>query len=226
MYIVIAGGGIVGEGIAKYLSKKHDIIIIDQDKKRCEKLYSKIGVVTIHGDATNINILKEAGIQKADYAIAAMRYDKHNLLFSILAKNFQVENIFVRMRDPDYKEAYIIARATNIGHSTKMLVDKFTLDIDNPEIRNVVSLRNGKAEISIITIPDGAKCSGKSVSEIASHEKFPNETVIAGIFDIENDEFIFPRGNKTIYEKNQLFLVGTEENIQKAYDFLRKKSYF
>lgn len=226
MYIIIAGGGIVGEGIAKQLTDKHDVVVIDNDKKRCEKVYSKIGAVAIHGDATNINILKEAGIQKADYAIAAMRYDKHNLLFSILAKNFDVENIFVRMRDPDYKEAYVIAGATNIGHSVKMLVDKFVLDIDEPEIRNVVSLRNGRAEISIITIPEGAKCSGKSVSEIASHDKFPNETVIAGIFDIEKDEFIFPRGNKTIREKNQLFLVGTEENIQKAYNFLRKKSYF
>lgn len=226
MYIIIAGAGIVGRGITKHLSENHDVIVIDTNKEQCEKIYSKYGAVAINGDATNINILKEAGIEKADYAIGAMRYDKHNLLFSILAKNFNVENIFVRMRDPDYKEAYVIAGATNIGHSVKMLVDKFVLDIANPEIRNVASLRNGKAEISIITIPEGAKCSGKTVSEISQNENFPNETVIAGIFDIESDKFIFPRGDKLIKENNQIFLVGTEKNIQKAYKHLRKKSLF
>lgn len=226
MYILIAGGGIVGRSITKSLSKNHDVVVIDKDKKQCEKVYSQYGAVAINGDATNIATLKEAGIEKCDYAIAAMRYDKHNLLFTILAKNFNVENIFVRMRDPMYRDAYEIAGATNIGHSVKMMVDKFVLDIENPDIRNVASLRNGKAEISIIAIPKDAKCSGKTISEIAMDEDFPQDTVIAGIFDIEKDEFIVPRGNKKIYEKNQVFLVGTEDNINKAYKYLRKKSLF
>ena len=222
MYIVIAGAGIVGRGIVESLSEKHDIVVIDEDITLCEKIYSKYGAVAIHGDATNINILREAGIEKADYAIAAMRYDKHNLLFSILAKNFKVENIFVRMRDPDYKEAYEIAGATNIGHSVKMLVNKFVLDIDTPEIRTVASLSDGKARISIITLRKGAKCSGKSISEIASNKNFPDETVIAGIFDIENDKFIFPKDDKLVYENNQIFIVGNESNIQKAYKYFKK----
>jgi trk system potassium uptake protein TrkA len=222
MYIVIAGAGIVGRGIVESLNGKHDIVVIDEDINLCEKIYSKYGAVAIHGDATNINTLREAGIEKADYAIGAMRFDKNNLLFSILSKNFKVKNIFVRMRDPDYKEAYEIAGATNIGHSVKMLVNKFVLDIDTPEIRNVASLSNGKARISIITIPKNAKCSGKTVSEISKHKNFPDETVLAGIFDIENDKFIFPRGDKIINKNNQVFIVGTQENIQKAYKFLKK----
>jgi len=222
MYIVIAGAGIVGRGIVKELSDTHDIVVIDPDKSLCEKIYSNYGAVAINGDATNINILREAGIEKADYAIGAMRYDKNNLLFAILAKNFDVKNIFVRMRDPEYKDAYKIAGATNIGHSVKMLVNKFVLDIDNPEIRTVASLSDGKARISIITLREGAKCSGKSVAEIANHKNFPDETVIAGIFDVENDEFIFPRGDKIVHEKNQIFIVGNESNIQKAYKYLKK----
>ncbi|MGM0380283.1 MAG: potassium channel family protein [Bacillota bacterium] len=226
MYIVIAGAGIVGRNLTQHLSKEHDVIVIDKEKEQCEKIYSNYGAVAINGDATNISILKEAKIQKADYAIAAMRYDKHNLLFSILAKNFNVENIFVRMRDPAYREAYEIAGATNIGHSVKMMVDKFILDIVNPEIRTVASLRNGKAEISIFSIPKNAKCSGQTISEIASNKKFPNDTVIAGIFDSESDKFIVPRGDRKIYENNQIFLVGTEQDIQKAYKFLKKKKIF
>jgi trk system potassium uptake protein TrkA len=226
MKILIAGAGIVGRSLTKNLAKNHDVTIIDIDEEQCEYIYSNYGAVAINGDATNINILMEAGIETCDFAIAAMRLDKQNLLFALLAKNFNVENIFVRMRDPAYKDAYTIAGATNIGHSVKMMVDKFILDIENPDIRNVASLRNGKAEISIIAIPEKAKCSGMSISEITKNKNFPEDTVIAGIFDVEEDKFVVPRGNKKIYEKNQVFLVGTEKNIEKAYQFLRKKTMF
>lgn len=222
MYIVVAGGGIVGRNITKALSKSHDVVVIDSSKEACEHIYSKYGAVSIHGSATNINVVKDAGIENCDYALAVMPRDEDNLLFALLAKNFGVKNIFVRMRDPDYEEAYKLAGATNIGGTVHMMVKKFVWDIDNPEIRRVVSLRGGKAEVSIVTIPDHSKISGKTVSEIASSTGFPHNCLIAGIFDQNKDELIIPRGNTVIYRGNQVFLIATSENVSKAFEILRK----
>jgi len=222
MYIIIAGGGIVGTRVTAALSKEHDVVIIEKDKVRCEKISSKYGAIAIHGDATNINTLKEAGIEKCDYALGVMRDDSLNLVFSLLAKNFNVKNIFVRMRDPEYRDAYEIAGATNIAAAVEMMSKKFILDIQNPEIRRVASLRRGKAEVSIITIPLKATCSNQPISEVVSSKDFPEKCVIAGIFDVEADELIIPRGNTLIQESNQLFLVGSRENVNKAYQHLSK----
>lgn len=223
MTILIAGGGIVGQSITKELSKKFNVIVVEKDVQLCEKIYSKYGAIAVNGDATNINVLKEAGIEKVEYALAVMSEDSQNLLFSLLCKNFGIKKIFVRMRDPEYLDAYKIAGATNIGSDVEMVSKKFTLDILNPEVRRVASLRNGRAEVSIVTMPDTSKFKDKTVQEIAKSNDFPKDCVIAGIFDISLDKFIVPRGQTAIHATNQVFLVGKRESITQAYKCLSKK---
>lgn len=219
MYILIAGGGIVGLTITKALSKKHDVVVIEKDYEACEQISSKYGAVAIQGDATNIATLREAGIEKCDYALGVMGQDASNLVFAILCKNHDVENIFVRMRDPDYAPAYRLAGATNIAHPVRMISDKFILDIENPDIRRVASLSNGKAEISIIKVKEKSKAAGKTVSEIVNMKGFPKDLVIGGIFDLEAQELIIPRGNVQVNQENQVFLVGSNAVIKEAYKF-------
>jgi len=222
MYIIIAGGGIVGQAIAKQLAKKHDVVIIEQNYDLCEKIASKYGAVAIQGDATNISTLKEAGIEKCDYALSVMGKDSQNLLFTLLCKYFQIKHIYVRMLDPDYADAYELAGATNIAHPVEMIANKFVLDIENPEIRLVASLSNGKAEVSIIKVKDNSQCVGKTVSEITKLKNFPSDLVIAGIFDLEKDMLIIPRGNTKVHENTQVFLVGSNEAIKDAYPYFVK----
>jgi trk system potassium uptake protein TrkA len=220
MYIIVAGAGVVGSSITKRLVSDHDVVVIDEDQNVAEKVYAKYGAVSVVGNATNIDVLKDAGIEKADVAIGVMDSDSNNLSFSLLAKNFGVEKILVRMRNPDYKNAYEMAGATNIGAVNEMLVDNFIIDIEEPNIRKVVSIGEGNAEVSIVTLPEEFKRSGSTVSEIVNSEGFPEECVIAGIFDQDSHKLRIPRGNTKLYKNDQLFLVATKENMEKAAEFL------
>ncbi|MFW6001432.1 MAG: potassium channel family protein [Halanaerobium sp.] len=220
MYIIIAGGGITGSNLTKNLVEKHDVIVIEKEQSTAEKIYSRYGAVTVLGNATKIDVLKEAGIEKCDIAIAVMRDDADNLSFSLLAKNFGVEKILVRMREPEYESAYKMAGATNIAATMELIVDKFITDIEEPDVRKVASLGDGKAEVSILTIPPESKISGMKISDIVSKENFPDGTVIAGIYDKKRDRFIVPRGNREIFAGNQVFLVASKEDMEKAAKFL------
>jgi trk system potassium uptake protein TrkA len=220
MYIIVAGAGVVGSSITKRLVSDHDVVVIDENQSVAEKVYAKYGAVSVVGDATNIDVLKDAGIEKADVAIGVMDSDSNNLSFSLLAKNFGVEKILVRMRKPEYKDAYELAGATNIGAVNEMLVDNFIIDIEEPNIRKVVSIGEGNAEVSIVTLPEEFKRSGSTVSEIVNSEGFPEECVIAGIFDQDSHKLRIPRGNTKLYKNDQLFLVATKENMEKAAEFL------
>lgn len=223
MYIIIAGGGIAGSNLTKNLVKKHDVIVIEKEQSVAEKIYSRYGAVTVLGNATRIDVLKEAGIEKCDIAIGVMRDDADNLSFSLLAKNFGVDKIMVRMREPEYENAYQMAGATNIAATMELIVEKFILDIEEPDVRKVASLGEGKAEVSILTIPDNSQISGMQISEIVSKENFPENCVIAGIFDKKDDRFIVPRGNRQIYSGNQVFLVASKKDMEKAAKFLLHK---
>jgi len=220
MYIIIAGGGIAGRNLTKSLVNKHDVIVIEKEQSVAEKIYSRYGAVTVLGSATRIDILKEAGIEKCDVAIAVMRDDADNLSFSLLAKNFGVEKILVRMREPEYENAYEMAGATNIAATMELIVDRFITDIEEPDVRKVASLGDGKAEVSILTIPPESPISGMKISEIVSQKNFPENCVIAGIFDKAQDRYIVPRGNREIFAGNQVFLVASKDDMERAADFL------
>lgn len=220
MYIIVAGGGVVGSAITSKLIREHDVVVIDEKQSVAEKIYSKYGAVSVVGNATNIDVLKDAGIEKADVAIGVMDTDSNNLTFTLLAKNFGVEKVLVRMRHPEYEDAYQMAGATNIGAVNEMLVDNFVIDIEEPNIRKVISIGEGSAEVSIVTLPDDFKRNGNTVSEIVNNEGFPNECVIAGIFDQDSHKLRIPRGNTKLYRNDQIFLVATKENMEKAADFL------
>ncbi|MBM7556206.1 potassium channel family protein [Halanaerobacter jeridensis] len=220
MYIVIAGGGVVGRNLTAQLVENHDVVVIDLDESVCERIYSDYGAISINGSATNIKVLKEAGIAKADVAVGVMRNDADNLAFSLLAKNYDIEQIMVRMRDPEYESAYQLAGATTIAGVIDLMVEEFVLDIEQPDVRKVYSLSGGKAEISILTIPEEAACVDMTISSIANAEEFPEQLLIAGKFDYEADEFRIPHGNTRLEPLDQVFLVGPANEITKAANYL------
>ena len=219
MYIIIAGGGVLGRTITSELVANHDVVVIDEKQEVCERIYSEYGAVSVNGNATQIHVLKDAGIEKCDVAIGAMDQDTNNLAFTVLAQNFGIDKILVRMRNPEYKSAYQLAGASHIGEEMDILVDKFITRIEEPNIRKVVSIGQGKAEVSILNVPEDSQYSGFTVSEIVKSKGFPEECVIAGIYDQNKDKLIIPRGDKKIYENNQIFLVATRENMEKAAKF-------
>ena len=106
MYIIVAGGGTAGSTISRHLlDRKHDVVVIELEREKCEELYAHSGIVTIHGDAKNIEILEEAGVERADAAVAALYKDEDNLTFALLAHSLKVPRIIVKMRDPAYRQA-------------------------------------------------------------------------------------------------------------------------
>lgn len=124
------------------------------------------------------------------------------------------------MRDPEYEAAYRQAGATTIAGIVDLMVEDFVLDIEQPEVRKVYSLSGGKAEISILTIPEDSVVIGQTVAQVSQAEEFPAQVLIAGLFDQAEDRLLIPRGNTCIGSKAQVFLVGPAPRITKAADYL------
>ena len=221
MYIVIAGGGMVGGGLVRrLLDNKHDVVLIEQHKDICDKMYAETGVVAINGSATSIEVLNAAGISKTDVLVAATGSDADNLACAILAKSFDVPRITVRMRDPAYKNAYKVAGVSSIVRVTDLMVSQMMMDIENPRVRRVTTIGGGKANIFVVIVPERAKVAGKSVENIVGSRHFPSQCVFIAVYNQQTEEFSIPRGKQVITEGDELFLISTAENIKKAVDFL------
>jgi trk system potassium uptake protein TrkA len=221
MYIVVAGGGMVGGGLIKtLLENKHDVVLIEQNKELCEKMYAETGVVAICGSASQIEILKDAKIEKADVLVAATGSDPHNLAAAIMAKSFNVPRVIVRMRDTAYENAYKVAGVNTIVAVTDLMVNQMIIEIEQPEVQKIATIGSGKADIFRVVLPQDAKVAGKTVRDITTNKRFPSACTFLAVYNKQNDEFTIPRGDRVISQGDELFLVSTAENIKEAADFL------
>ncbi len=221
MYIVIAGGGIAGSSLASVLiERKYDVVIIEKDRERCKQLYADMGVVVVNGSATDINTLKEADIEKADVAIGALYLDNMNLTFAILAHSFGVPKIMVKMRVPEYLEAYKIAGVTTICNMIDLFKTTIINELENPKVRVVTQLESSDALLAMIRYPDMGDEDGITIAELSQKGVFARNCVFAGIMKERTDRIIMPRGSDKVYPGDKIFLVTDRDRIPKISAFL------
>ena len=228
MYIIIAGGGIAGSTIARELADhKHDVVVIDRDKEICEDLYARIGVETIYGDARDIDVLHQAGINKADVVLAALYRDTDNLTVSLLARSENVLKIMVKMRDPAYEKPYLLAGVTHICNINSMLLHKIIIELESPIIKVVTALEHGMAQLIMFKTPDNWPEDGVTIQELAQRPAFSGNCVFAGVLDEKRStRIIVPRGPDKLYRNNTVFMVAGSialRNIEKYLESLDKK---
>lgn len=103
---IIAGGSRLGANIASIMSKhKKEVVLIDRDPSAFLKLHPDYSGYTIEGDATDINVLLKAGVDRSLVLIATTDDDNINLMISQIAKViFNVPHVITRMYSPDIEE--------------------------------------------------------------------------------------------------------------------------
>ncbi len=102
LYILIVGCGRLGSRSAGILSNQgHSVVVLDTDEKHFESLPPEFTGFRILGDCTEIEILKEAKISRADMVLAFTDDDNTNYMVSQVAKEvFKVKNVIARVYDP------------------------------------------------------------------------------------------------------------------------------
>lgn len=102
-YTIIVGCGRLGASIADAMSVKHkNVLVIDQSKESFRKLSPHFEGLMIIGDATAIDVLREANINKATHVIAVTDNDNTNVMVAQMAKElFDVNHVIARLYDAD-----------------------------------------------------------------------------------------------------------------------------
>lgn len=101
-HIVVCGYGRVGKSAIKnLLESTRDIVIIERDERLVDKLQSE-GMTVVLGDATKDEVLRVAGLERADGIMVCTGSDTDNLFIVLSARTLNPDlNIVARSADSE-----------------------------------------------------------------------------------------------------------------------------
>jgi trk system potassium uptake protein TrkA len=121
--IVIVGCGRVGAFLAGQLDKGgHAVSVVDLERASFVHLPEAFGGATHLGNGTDLDVLRSAGIEKADAVFTLTQGDNRNLMSAQIARQiFGVKRVIAKVNDPIRADLYrehgisTISRTTILG---------------------------------------------------------------------------------------------------------------
>ncbi len=168
MYIIIAGGGKVGYFLSQALEKAgHEVLIIEKDANRAQMLIEELGDIVLQGDACEMRIMKETGMERADVVVAVTGDDEDNLVICQMAKRrFNVPRTIARVNSPTNEEIFQKLGIDETLSSTRVIFNLIEQRIETSEIIPLAALRRGNVEIVEIDLTKEFLVVGKTIEEL------------------------------------------------------------
>lgn len=181
--IMILGGSRIGMKTARLLGNQHYVKMIESDRQKSYKLSNLLpNTLVINGDGTNMELLKNEGLEKMDAFIAVTGNSDTNILSCLLAKHMGVKRTIAEVENMDY-----IQLAENIGIDTivnKKLITasrifRFTM---SEEVSSIKCLTGTDAEVMEFVVMPESRILKSPLKEI----DFPKEAIIGGVIRGKN----------------------------------------
>ncbi|WP_422770670.1 potassium channel family protein [Plantactinospora sp. WMMC1484] len=108
MHVVIMGCGRVGSTLAHNLeSRGHSVAVIDQDADAFRRLGPDFGGITVTGAGFDGDVLRQAGVERADGFAAVSSGDNSNIISARLAREtYGVSRVVARIYDSKRAQVY------------------------------------------------------------------------------------------------------------------------
>lgn len=219
MRIVIVGAGAVGVQIASELvSENKDVVIIEKDPDRAKQAAARLDCLVINEEGNDIDTLKRAGIDRADFFLSVTTSDEVNMICcAIVSSEFRVPNKVARVRNLDYAKGGFLERSfLGIDYIVNPEVEAANVianTVEHGATSDVMMFR--KASVTMRNTVVDSKSVFRDRTLIGVREKLKGDYLIAGI--MRGDDFIVPSGHTLIREGDNVYLVASTENFEKIF---------
>lgn len=225
MKVVIVGAGAVGFQLARQLiAENRDVVLIEKDNAVADYAASRLDCMVIREAGNNIDTLRRAGTETADFFLSVTDSDEVNLIACGLAAS-------------EFQRPYRIARVRNIDYTRSRFAERNFLGIDfivNPEIEaanailrsiergamsDVMLFEQGNVQMRNVTVTRGSYFLGKTLQQASMEADF--DFLVAAV--LRDNDYLIPTGDTVIHEGDILYIVASESNFERLFQRLGKE---
>lgn len=219
MYIVITGINTLSRRLVNRLEERHDVVVIEEDSDRSERLYSSTSATVINASPSSIDALQDAGIDKADILISTLKDDNENMVVCSLAKKFGVNKVVSRMEDDQYFEAFEVIGAETVGN-TDLLLSEFLSAVEHPYLLKLSNLSNGR-EILKASIEEDSSLVESTIDRTEKQDSFPKGFSITSV--LKPDETVDAEEDPILEAGDELILIGPGDQKEELDEFFENQ---
>lgn len=215
-FIIIAGGGKVGANLTRTLGQAgHEVVVIEQDRRRFDRVEAEFSHRAILGDATELHVLERAGITRPpEIVVAATGDDEDNIVIGQVAQQrYGVPKVVARVNDPRNQRHFDLLGIGPTVSPTRMLLALVEHEVPEHDLVPLLELRREGLEIVEVEVDAAASVVGRRVDDI----RLPDSARLIAI--VREGRALIAIGSTELRAGDQVLAVlepGTEEPLREA----------
>lgn len=214
-HIHLIGGGTVGRRITDRLEHRGDsVVVIEYDEEKSNRLEAD-GYRVYHGDGTDLEILEDAGVGRADVVVVATADDDTNLLAAQLVRNrFDPGSVIARVNRPENEEPFqeLGIKTVSRADATAQMLDSH---IESPALTQWMETIGQEGDVQEIAVQN-PELVGSRVSELDGH--LPERVLLCMIG--REGEAHLPDREETIESGDHVTVIGARDAVRAAMEEL------
>jgi len=212
---IVCGQGRMGLEICEYLSERNrSVVVIDHNEDRIHPVCEENGWTFIVGDATDDDVLKSAGIDRAASLTTVLATDADNLYVVLSARMLNPEvKIIARAVDEKAVEKLELAGATRVVSPFRTGAVKMARFMLNPSIEDFIEIadsRGNELELADIQISPQSNYVGRKLMETDLRTR---GVMVIGIRRESGERLMPPPGDAVIQSEDCLFVFGNTDAV-------------
>ena len=226
MKIIITGAYSIGTYLAKLFAKNKDnIIIIDSDQERLEKINNEADLLTVCASTTNINTLKSNGIDEADLYIAVTPDQSVNINNCIIAHALNAKKTVAKVDDPEFmtddsREFFRRLGVDNLIYPEELAAREIISGLKMSWVRQRWDVHGGALVMLGIKLHHNCEILAQPLKDICG----PDDPY--HIVAIKRDaDTIIPNGNDTLKYHDLAYFMTTKQYIPYIRRIVGKEHY-
>ena len=205
MYIVINGGGKVGEYLAQVLLKSgNEVAIIEKNESTADRLSMTLEgrYLVIKGDGCDSLFQEDAGIRKADVFVAATGQDDNNLVScEIASRIYGVPRCIARVNAPKNQRIFRALSIEGIS-STEIIANMIEEETLVGNVHAVTSLSHGNVVLEEVPVPHMRTFDNNEGASVYDVDMPENSLIVAvssrDSVDVVNEDSVLRPGDTAI----------------------------
>ncbi|KPJ50308.1 hypothetical protein AMJ40_03255 [candidate division TA06 bacterium DG_26] len=222
-HIVVIGLGKFGSAIAETLSnKEHEVMVIDRDEKRVEKLEPLVTQALVL-DATDEDALRAAGMKDFDVAIVSVGEDTEaSILITMLLKELGVKEVVTKATDQLHAKILKKVGCDRVVFPERDMGQRLAESLMSTKIFDYIELSSTH---SLIEIDAPESLEGKTLKETELRSKYGVSAIAVkrktpiikedGDTEFREVTIIAPSADEEIQKGDRLCLLGRNEDLEK-----------